>query len=83
MDTGKGIFQFNAAESFRIQDGEIAEPVKDVSLSGNVLETLKNVDGVGSDFRLGIGFCGKSGQSVPVGDGGPHVRIRNAMVGGT
>jgi len=83
VDTGKGIFQFNAAESFRIQDGEIAEPVKDVSLSGNVLETLKNVDGVGSDFRLGIGFCGKSGQSVPVGDGGPHVRIRNAMVGGT
>jgi len=83
VDTGKGIFQFNAAESFRIRDGEIAEPVKDVSLSGNVLETLKNVDGVGSDFRLGIGFCGKSGQSVPVGDGGPHVRIRNAMVGGT
>ncbi|MBE2900505.1 TldD/PmbA family protein [Methanothermobacter thermautotrophicus] len=83
VDTGKGIFQFNAAESFRIRDGEVAEPVKDVSLSGNVLETLKNVDGVGSDFRLGIGFCGKSGQSVPVGDGGPHVRIRNAMVGGT
>jgi len=83
VDTGKGIFQFNAAESFRIRDGEIAEPVKDVSLSGKVLETLKNVDGVGSDFRLGIGLCGKSGQSVPVGDGGPHVRIRNAMVGGT
>ncbi|WP_321210908.1 TldD/PmbA family protein [Methanothermobacter sp. DP] len=83
VDTGKGIFQFNAAESFRIRDGEICEPLRDVSLSGNVLETLMNVDGVGSDFKLGIGFCGKSGQSVPVGDGGPHVRILNAMVGGT
>ncbi len=83
VDTGKGIFQFNAAESFRIEDGEVREPLKDVSLSGNVLETLKNIDGVGSDFKLGIGFCGKSGQSVPVGDGGPHVRIMDAMVGGT
>jgi hypothetical protein len=28
------------------------------------------------------GYCGK-GQYVPVGDGGPHVRIRDAIVGGS
>ena len=83
VDTGKGIFQFNAAESFMIENGEVIDPLRDVSLSGNVLETLKNVDAIGEDFKLGIGFCGKSGQTAPVGDGGPHIRILDATVGGS
>ena len=51
--------------------------------SGNILETLKGVDGIGSDFKLSVGYCGKGGQTAPVGDGGPHTRILNAMVGGS
>ncbi len=82
VDTGKGIFQFNAAESFLIENGEVTNPLRDVSLSGNILEMLLKVDGVGSDFKMGVGFCGKSGQTVPVGDGGPHVRVKEATVGG-
>lgn len=82
VDTGKGIFQFNASEAFEIKNGEISTPLRDVSLSGNILETLKNVDGVGSDFKLSVGYCGKDGQTAPVGDGGPHIRILNALVGG-
>ncbi|MDR0911256.1 MAG: TldD/PmbA family protein [Methanobrevibacter sp.] len=83
VDTGKGIFQFNGSQSFKIENGEIKESLRDVSLSGNILETLKNVDGLGKDFKLSLGFCGKSGQGAPVGDGGPHTRIQNAMVGGS
>ncbi|MBR2557688.1 MAG: TldD/PmbA family protein [Methanobrevibacter sp.] len=82
VDTGKGIFQFNAAEGFKIENGELATPLRDVSLSGNILETLKNVDAIGNDFKLSVGFCGKDGQTAPVGDGGPHTRILNALVGG-
>jgi len=82
VDTGKGIFQFNAAESFKIENGEIKTPLRDVSLSGDIMETLKKVNGIGSDFKMSMGFCGKSGQTAPVGDGGPHVRIIDAMVGG-
>ena len=62
--------------------GEISAPVRDVSLSGNILETLKNIDAIGNDFKLSVGFCGKGGQTAPVGDGGPHTRILNALVGG-
>lgn len=83
VDTGKGNFQFNASEGYLIKNGEITDNLRDVSLSGNILETLKNVDGVGSDFKLSVGFCGKAGQTVPVGDGGCHTRILNAMVGGS
>lgn len=82
VDTGKGIFQFNAAESFKIENGEINDPLRDVSLSGNILEILNHVNGVGSDFKMSVGFCGKSGQAAPVGDGGPHVRVSEATVGG-
>jgi len=82
VDTGKGVFQFNAAESFLIKNGEVSTPLRDVSLSGNILEMLLKVEGVGSDFKMGVGFCGKSGQTVPVGDGGPHVKVKEATVGG-
>ena len=74
VDTGKGIFQFNAAEGYLIKNGEISTPLRDVSLSGNILETLKNIDAIGNDFKLSVGFCGKDGQTAPVGDGGPHTK---------
>ena len=82
VDTGKGIFQFNAAEGYLIENGQLTTPLRDVSLSGNILETLKNIDAIGNDFKLSVGFCGKDGQTAPVGDGGPHTRILNALVGG-
>lgn len=82
VDTGKGVFQFNAAESFMIGNGQVTDPLRDVSLSGNILEILQKVDAVGSDFHMGVGFCGKAGQTAPVGDGGPHTRVSEATVGG-
>jgi len=82
VDTAKGMFQFNAAEGYLIEKGSLTSPLRDVSLSGSTLDTLNNIDALANDFRLGSpGFCGK-GQLVPVCDGGPHVRIRDAVVGG-
>lgn len=83
VDTNKGIFQFNAKEGYLIKKGEISTQIRDVSLSGEILNTLKNIDGVGSDFKLTKGYCGKGGQIIPVGDGGPHTRFVNATVGGS
>ena len=82
VDTARGTFHFSGQEAFEVVDGELGDPLRDVSLSGNILTTLKKVDALGNDFRLAQpGFCGK-GQWVPVGDGGPHFRIRECMVGG-
>jgi len=82
VDTTKGSFQFSAEEAFLIENGEITKPLKDVSLSGMTLEILNMIDAVGNDLRLSSpGNCGK-GQWVPVSDGGPHVRIQGAVIGG-
>ena len=81
VDTGRGSFQFAAQEAWLIENGELTRPLKDVSVSGMTLEILKNVDGLSRDASLATpGFCGK-GQTVPVGDGGPVMRIREALVG--
>ena len=64
-----------------IENGKITTPLKDVSVSGMTLEILKNVNGLTKEANLaGPGFCGK-GQTVPVGDGGPIMRISDALVG--
>ena len=83
--TNMEMFTFSPAEAFRIRNGKLAERLRDVVLTGNVFETLMNIDAIGNDFKLhgGLGGCGKAGQfPLRVSDGGPHIRIRNIVVGG-
>jgi TldD protein len=83
VDTAKGSFVFNAQESYLIKNGRLGHALRDVSLTGSILETLANVEGLGKEFAWGDpGYCGK-GQYVPVGDGGPHTRIKDVIVGGS
>ncbi len=81
--TNGEMFTFAAAEGYMIRDGKIAEPVSDVTLSGNVFQTLKDIEAIGNDTLYVNGGCGKGGQMpLPVSVGGPHVRIKNVVVGG-
>jgi TldD protein len=82
--TNGEMFTFSAGEAWMIRNGQIAEPVRDVTLSGNVFKTLANIEAIGNDFYWDeSGGCGKGGQSgLPVGCGGPSLRIRNVVVGG-
>lgn len=82
VDCARGTFLFNAQEAYRIEGGEVTTPLRDVSLTGDILSTLLNIDGLGDTARMGDpGYCGK-GQWVPVCDGGPLVRIQKCLVGG-
>jgi len=82
VDPAKGTFQFSAEEAFLIEKGKVTTPLLNVSLSGLTLETLNNIDAVAKDFQMHVGYCGKEDQSVPTGDGSPHIRIKNTVVGG-
>jgi TldD protein len=78
-------FTFSAAYAYEIVNGEIGDMLRDVVLTGNIFETLRNVDALGDDLKIegSSGGCGKNGQQpLPVTDGGPHIRIQNLTVGG-
>ena len=82
--TNGEMFTFSAGEAWMIRNGQIAEPVRDVTLSGNVFKTLANIEAIADDFYWDeSGGCGKGGQSgLPVGCGGPSLRIKEVVVGG-
>jgi len=76
-------FSFSAGYAYLIRNGEVAEMVRDVVLSGNLFATLAHVEAVGDDFEwLGGGNCGKGQGGLPVGIGAPHIRIRDVIIGG-
>jgi len=77
-----GTFQVGIQEAYEITNGELGDPVRNASISGNTLETLLKVDAVGKDFELWPGRCGK-GQTAFIGDGGPHVRVKEVLIGGS
>jgi TldD protein len=81
VDTITGQYMFRSEEAFRISKGGQAERIRDLSITGTIIGTLKEVDAVGKDLKLKPGFCGKNGQTMSVSDGGPHIRVRSMKVG--
>ena len=82
VDPGRGVFQFSAEYGYLVEDGEITDMVRDVSLSGEILSTLHDIILLGNDRKMNPGYCGKGGQVVPVSDGAPHLLLEKATVGG-
>jgi len=82
--TSMEMFTFSAGEAFMIRNGKISELMRPVVLTGNVFDTLQQIDAIGSDLDMNQGGgCGKGGQSpLPVSNGSPHIRIQKCLVGG-
>ena len=85
VDITNGKFVFQCTEAYLIEDGRITSPVKGATLIGDGPSALTRVTMIGDDFGFdpGVGVCGKSGQSVPVGVGQPSLKITGLTVGGT
>jgi len=83
VEPATGDFVFGVSEGYLIEGGKVTKPCRGATLIGNCLQALERIDAVGSDFEMKTGFCGKSGQTAPVGTGQGHVRIRGITVGGT
>ncbi len=81
--TARGQFTCNVENAYAIEHGKLGQHYRNVCISGLTLETLCNVTAVGNDLKFELGgTCGKDGQSAPVDSGGPHLRIRDVVVGG-
>lgn len=82
VNPATGEFLFNAPFGYKIKNGELKEMIKGVSLSGEILKILPNIQLIGNDLQFSHGTCGKNGQGVPVSDGAPHMLLKLARVGG-
>jgi TldD protein len=83
VEPATGDFVFGVSEGYLIEGGKVTRPCRGATLIGNCLQALERIDAVGNDFEMKTGFCGKAGQTAPVGTGQGHVRIRGMTVGGT
>ncbi len=83
LNHGSGMSTFTLApcRAYMIRDGKIAEPVKISVVTGSVFQTLNEIEGLTEEFKLlsfALGGCGKMEQyPLPVGFGGPYVRVRS------
>jgi TldD protein len=84
VQIGGGDFAFYVRFGWLIEGGKLTRPIKDVNLIGNGPKVLAAIDMVGNDLVIDEGgwTCGKDGQSVPVSQGMPTVRVAKLSVGG-
>jgi len=84
VQIGAGDFTFYVKNGWLIEDGRLTRPIKDVNLIGNGPKVLEEIDMVADDLAIDEGgwTCGKDGQSVPVSQGMPTVRVGSMTVGG-
>ena len=83
---GSGMSTFTIApnKAYMIRNGKLAEPVRISVVTGSVMHTLHEIDGLTKDVKvcsLSTGGCGKMEQwPLRVAFGGPYVRVRNIQV---
>lgn len=82
VNPATGDFNFAVISAYLIRDGKIAEPVKGVSLIGNTLDILEEIEMVGNDLKLSSGECGSISGYVPVNVGQPTIKLGKILVGG-
>ncbi|KPL01568.1 MAG: TldD [candidate division Zixibacteria bacterium SM23_73_2] len=76
-------FTFGAQYGYQVKGGKVKEMIRDINISGNLYQTLKNITAVGDDFVLSkVGGCGKGQVNIRSCFGGPHVLVKNLVIGG-
>ena len=77
-----GQFMFKMAKAYLIENGEKTQIIKDAAISGLTLSVLKRIKMLSKDYEMDPGHCGKEGQSISVGSGGPYTLIKDMVIGG-
>jgi TldD protein len=84
--TADGSFLFKALRGYWVENGEKKYPIREVSLSGNILDLLSRVEGATKNLELHSGYfggCGKGDQfPLPTGLGGPKLVVDKVTFGG-
>ncbi len=77
-----GQFNFAVEEGYRIENGQLASPVKGATLIGEAKEVMPRISMCANDLELAAGFCGSVSGSIFVTVGQPHIKVDSITVGG-
>ncbi|MBI5359881.1 MAG: TldD/PmbA family protein [Planctomycetes bacterium] len=76
-------FSFGALYAYLVKNGKKTEMVRDINISGNLYQTLKDIKAVGNELVLRkTGGCGKGQLNLRSSLGGPNILVNNLVVGG-
>ena len=72
-------------EAYRIKAGRLEGMVRNPRIEMTTPALWSAVDAVGDDLSFTAAYCGKGDpvQAIPVWTGGPHLRLRDVVVGGS
>ncbi|MBS7288756.1 MAG: TldD/PmbA family protein, partial [Candidatus Freyarchaeota archaeon] len=71
-----GLFQLTPEVAYLVERGEEVKPVRGLRVTGLIPRILASVDAIGNDFRLKPNME----KGFNVGEGGPHLRIRECRI---
>ncbi len=76
-------FTFAAQYGYEVKNAKIGNMIRDINISGNLYETLKNISAIANDLTLGeIGGCGKGQTNIRSCYGAPHILVDRVVIGG-
>jgi TldD protein len=76
-------FTFGAQYGYKVKNGKKTSMIRDINMSGNLYNTLKEITSVGNDLLLSkTGGCGKGQLNIRSCHGGPHILMKNVVIGG-
>ncbi len=76
-------FTFGAQYAYLIQEGVLGPMVRDINLMGNLFTSIKSIIGISNNLELSeAGGCGKGQINIKSCFGGPHILIKDALIGG-
>jgi len=82
--TGGDLFTIAPGRAYLIKDGKPTTPVRANVITGQIFETLLNIEAIANNFDLdhtALGGCGKNQQApLPVADGGPTILVKDMQV---
>ncbi|MFX1587905.1 MAG: metallopeptidase TldD-related protein, partial [Promethearchaeota archaeon] len=77
-----GGMQCTSTKGYLIENGEKTQLLSGITLSGSVLDFLKNIDAISNnELQFHGGTCGKGNEDlVPVMSGGSYIRVKEGLI---
>ena len=82
VNPATGDFNFAVDTARLIENGELKQMLKGITLIGNSKDILQNVEMISDDLKISAGYCGSKSGTIPVTIGQPTIKVSKILVGG-